>query len=289
LVILNDRKPIILNNGAGMTVTSLSPSIATIALVEARKQVPRETQAYKASLQTGNQSEPQVLAVRGNAFGRTFLEVKEKNRLVTRLEVSVRPKVTIKLCFNLVADKSRQTIRTESEIEDIVTSLNSTYLEQTGIEFVNNKVSRLKFDKDFGSAVNHRTDDYGKPLSGHEWDLITSTRDKNSHINVYFVWKLAYSNKNAEAWGLALNRDCFISDERASVAESAQTIGHEVGHVFGIVDLTKTKRQRNPTTNKIERVLVNADNYTLGYGDFIPRHQANIMWAIAQQIAGDIK
>ena len=198
MVTLDDRKPILLNNGGGLTITSLSPSIATIALVEARTPVPRETQAYKASVQIGNQSEPQILAVRGNSFGRTFLEVRENNRSVTRLEVSVRPKVTIKLTFNLVADKLRQTVRTESEIEDIITILNSTYLEQTGIEFVNNKIARLKFDKDFGFAVNHRADDYGKPLTGHEWDLITSKHDKNSHINLYFVWKLEYTNKNTE-------------------------------------------------------------------------------------------
>lgn len=289
LVLLNDRKPLRLINGEGMTVISLSPSIATVAVLEGNKALPVDVRAYKNSVRIPDSSQRQIIVVKGNSFGRTVFEVRKNNELVTRLEVSVRPKVTLRLSFNLVADRSKQTVRTKAEVEDILKLLNSTYLEQTGIEFTANQISQLRFDKQFGSAVNYKTDAYGKTLPGHDWDLITSKRDKSAHINIYFVWDLEVSDKNTSVWGLTSNRDCFISDQRVSILESTQTVGHEIGHVLGIDDLTKTKRQRNPVTNRMERVLVNADNYTLGYGDFIPRHQANIMWEIARQIAGKTK
>lgn len=157
MIPLEDHKPIWLVDGAGLTVTSTAPGIASVVVED--KTAP--------ALPTWR-----VLTIRGNMAGRTFIEVRRGRELVKRLEVSVKPPITLKISFHFVSDEAGNTTkRTPQELDEMMFWLNQIYTPQTNITFQKNNYQPLKISKNFGTAVNHRTDIYGKPLEGHEWGL----------------------------------------------------------------------------------------------------------------------
>lgn len=136
------------------------------------------------------------------------------------------------------------------------------------------------------------------PWKDTNGDLVVSRRDSSSHINIFFVWQLELGEKRDRALGAALGRDALIEDwdgemdrnndkvqDDSPAFENARALAHEIGHILGIDDATKTRKIRNHTTRHPEEVSVNA-HYVLGSGPFIPKQHANIMNAIAKQIVG---
>ena len=288
MVPLDSKKPLHINNAEGMTITSQSPGIAQVSLLQPNGSVPQTPDKYSSSVQFG-QNARQTFSIYGKNQGRTFLEVKKGNRLITKLEVSVRRTITLNLTFNFVSDNKSSTNQSENNLYEIMLVLNGIYKDQTNIEFINNNVRKLHINKDLGPSIDYPHDSVESdhsPFPGNDSSLLVSKRDKSSHINVFFVWKIEYGKQNNRALGIAFRRDCFVDDEMISILDAAQTLGHEIAHILGILDLSKTKLVRNADTGRRERVSANAETYAVGYGNFIPRHQSNIMWEVARQIAG---
>lgn len=303
-----EAQPIWLVNGADCTITSRSPAIATVSVDNENRSL--ITRQGLNSMTINQIPERQILRIRGNAPGRTFIEVRQGKQLIKLLEVSVKSPITLKLSFHFVSDNANHsTKRTPEELKDLISILNQIVTPQTNIIFQKKNHFLLKFNRDLGDAVNYNMDyQAGRPMKGHEFDLVTSKRDSSAHINIFFVWENEFIDKTQqgkliksgalgysaggrdiliEDWNGLMDRD---NDNKADnfnspAWENARMLAHEIGHVLGIADITKTRKVRNFTTNHIERIAVNA-NYIMGSGPFIPKNHANIMSAIARQIEG---
>lgn len=297
MVSLKNRNRVWLIGEEGLTVTSTAPGIASVEVeyVDPLIKRPNET----------------LLNITGNASGRTFIEVRKGKLFLGKLEVSVKSSVTLNVSFHFVSDNANPinhaTNRKPEELSEMISILNSIYVPQTNISFKLKNYSLLKFNKNMGDAVNYNMDyQTGKIMKGHEWDMVVAKRDRSTHINVFFVWKnefVSKTDKGLETSGalgyvIGDGRDCLVEDwdgfvdrnndgtaENSPAWENARMLAHEIGHVLGIFDITKTRRIRIPQSRQRMRVLVN-DHYVLGSGPFIPKNHSNIMYSIAKQIAG---
>lgn len=281
----------------GLTVKSTAPGVAAV-----------EIEYVDPIIKRSNEN---LLSISGNAPGRAFIEVRKGNVLLGKLEVSVRSPVALNVSFHFVSDNAKPlnhtTNRKPEELSEMVSILNSIYVPQTNISFKLKNHFFLKFNKDMGDAVNYNMDyRTGKLMQGHEWDMVVAKRDRSAHINVFFVWKnefVSRTEKGIEKSGalgyiIGDGRDCLVEDwdgyldrdndgtpENSPVWENARVLAHEIGHVLGIFDITKTRRVRTPQSRQSIRVSVN-DHYVLGSGPFIPKNHSKIMYSIAKQIAG---
>lgn len=288
MVPFNDFAALNLINGGGFTVTSLLPAIAVCEEDTTTFYLGRNG----AKVPVVRKPEKRLFRIRGNLPGKAHIQVKNGHRVVTYLEVVVRPRVTLSIALNFIQGKSNGArVRSNHEIEEMIAGLNLIYNPQTNIHFELKKAGPVVYDYDFGDSVNEKIDQYGRPLKGHELNIITAKRDKDADINVFFAWRLQYTRANVELMGLAPfnGRNCYVRDSDPDI-EVLNTLTHEISHLLGILDLTRRKKVFDPDTHRMESVLVNK-NYMLADGAswFIPKHHANIMWSIARQIAGKTK
>ena len=287
---LKEEQPLWLVNGSGLTVSSTVPAIAEVRIDSAK--VPA-------------QPTWQLLRLKGKAVGRAFIELRSATRVVRRLEVSVKPRVTLSVSFHLLSDsakKAHATLRTAASLAEMMRVMNSIYTPQTNIAFELKRVVNLKMAGDLGDAVNYNYDyRANKPMRGHEYVKVTDKRDASAHINVFCVWKNEFVARTASGQietksflGYSMGgRDIMIEDWDGSGMDSGNSgawengrmLAHEMGHILGIDDVGKTRRVGRAIRGHAALVVVNA-NYVLGSGPFIPKNHANIMSAIARQIAG---
>lgn len=297
MVPVGDDKPIWLVNGADLTVTSTAPGIASVT-------VAKDIVATRPTWRT--------LRIKGKMQGRAFIEVRQGNQIIKRLQVSVKPPITLKISFHFVSDNAKPinhaTNRKPEELDEMIFWLNQIFTPQTNITFQKKNHFLLKFNRDMGDAVNYNTDYQGRPIAGHEWELVTAKRDVTAHLNVFFVWKNEFVTKTKQgklekgggAIGYSVGgRDCLVEDwdgrmdrdndgeydNGSPTWENARMLAHEIGHLLGVDDVKKTRKIRNPITNDIEDIAVNR-RYIMGSGPFIPKNHANIMSAIAKKISG---
>ncbi len=293
---LNEEKSVWLTDGNGLTITSLFPGIASVTV---ENQNPLSIPSKRR------------LIVKGNMPGRTFIQISDKKRLIKQLEVSVKSPITLKLSFHYVSDDGGHgTDRNPNDLGKTIEALNSIFTPQTNISFVEKAHFFLDLERDLGIAVNYNVDYVkGVNLKGHEFDLVTSKRDRSAHINIFFVWlnefvsiykkgqKPVTETGNAigysvggrdiiiQNWNGLMDRDKNRIQDNSIIWENARLLAHEIGHVLGIHDVVKMKKRFNPTTRIMENFTANA-NYVLGAGPFIPKNHANIMHTIAKQIVG---
>lgn len=280
-----------------LTVTSTAPGVASV-----------EIEYVDPLIKRANEN---LLRISGNAPGRAYIEARKGKTLLGKLEVSVKSPVALDVSFHFVSDSAKPvnhtTNRKPEELAEMVSILNSIYIPQTNVSFKLKNYFLLKFNRDMGDAVNYNIDyRTGKPMKGHEWEMVVAKRDRSAHINVFFVWKNEFVSRTdkgiekSEALGYIIGdgRDCLVQDwdgyldrdndgtpENSPAWENARMLAHEIGHVLGIYDITKTRRVRIPQSRQSIRVSVN-DHYVLGSGPFIPKKHSNIMHSIARQIAG---
>lgn len=297
MIPVKNQLPIWLVGGEmGLTATSTAPAVAEASIEN-----------------TVDSSTPdrRVLQIKGKAVGTAFIDLRHGSKIVKRLEISVKPPVTLKLSFHFVSDSAKpinhSTTRTPIELGPMISWLNMIFTPQTNITFEKKNHFFLKFSEDLGDAVNFNRDAQGRIMKGHEWDKVIVKRDANAHINIFFVWRneLLTTNQKGKvidaggAIGYSFyGRDCLIEDwdgfmdrnndgqaDDSPVWENARMLAHELGHILGIADVGKTRKIKHPITRKTEETVVNG-HYVMGSGPFIPKAHANIMHSIAKQIAG---
>lgn len=207
LVPHNDFRSLWLYDADGMEVKSIVPGI--VRLEEIRSPV----------------NNIRIFKVHGLMRGKTFVEVKDKSRLMTRLEVKVVLPMSFTISFNFVADQVNgrvlhKTKRTRSEIDDLIYYANNTIFRQTNISMIKHRIRDLTINKNLGDVFNQDSDD---------WYRVVSERDKTAVVNVFFVWQLK------EAAGANLNRDIMIQDDLGDV-RLENVLTHELGHMMGLPD-----------------------------------------------------
>src|SRR5262245_42664962 len=106
-------KRIRLTNAANVTLSSTSPSIATI----------EEAPSSKVS------DLNREFLINGKMKGTTFIEARQGGALVARLEVAVKVKKTVNVAFNFVEDNAgHKTSRTAASISNWIDEINKIYL-----------------------------------------------------------------------------------------------------------------------------------------------------------------
>lgn len=189
-----------------------------------------------------------VLKLTGVRPGFTTLEVREGDKVVTRLEITVRPVITLACAFYFVRDSHQPTPhatrRTLADIKPAVLGANKILCPQTCIELDWRKISHIQVTGDWGEAVTQQN--WGPTTGNEEVDKLRAHAAAGYRINVFFVWEFQIastsSSQDPSAGSGIGGHSIIIEDDMRGAASNGvrqefslhHVLAHEVMHCLGI-------------------------------------------------------
>jgi hypothetical protein len=227
----------LLRDGAGLTVTSANPGVATV------------TEVTLAQIPTANRAtiraQDRIFKIDGKSWNITTIDAKSGATLAAQLEVDIKNKKTVNIGFNFVRDNAgHRTRRVAASVTHWVAGLNYIYLGQCNIEMKAKSTRTVTAAQDLGQVVRFSSHLPGVPASQHEWSVVTALGDSAADMNIFFVWEYEQDNSpfsdNTDAGTLSNN--CIFEDNAGR--QIAETLAHEIGHYLGCDDHYIAGRKR---------------------------------------------
>jgi hypothetical protein len=175
--------------------------------------------------------------VKGFMGGRTYIEARINDGLLTRVEVSVKRARVVRITFNFVQDNAgHRTGRNPGQVDDWLQVMNEIYAPQANVVCRKNNSRWVNVSRNLGNVVRYSAHLEGVAASEHEWNAVAGQRDGTADFNYFFVWEYEQDatpgTDNTDAG--ALDGNCIFED--AAGGEVAETLAHELGHFLGVRD-----------------------------------------------------
>lgn len=204
-----------------------------------------------------------IFKLRGLMNGKTYIEVRKKSALMTRLEVVVVSPMSFTVSFNYVSDREnnagklapprRSTVRRKDDLDGMIEAANYIFINQINVRMIKRDVRDVVIERNLGDSIGYPDD----------WNLIASKGDKTATLNVYFVWQ-----QDGGA-GLALNRTVMIQDDLGEGVEPKAVLAHEIGHFLGMPDENRPSK---------------ADGFLMSSGSRLRRNEMLAMRGVLRNI-----
>jgi hypothetical protein len=230
MVPVSGDRYVYLHNGAGLTVTS--DTLATVTVTEVNeRQVPGTWDRLPA------RAGDRIFKLTGVAKGTAKIQAKNASgTLVTEIDVGAKNKLTKNVTFYFVHDSAtpqHSTRRATAEAAQWVRLVNYIY-QQCNIEIVSPPATAKPIAGDLGAVVmwtNGTTD---------AWATLKGQRDAGADHTVFQVWEYEQDATpnvdDANGGTIAADKMTIIEDNASPV--HAHTVAHELGHAFGLPDLS---------------------------------------------------
>lgn len=230
MVPVNGKRYVCLRDGAGLTVTSETPSSLQVTEVTQAQLPPGD----KDPIQAGDR----FFKLEG--FVWDIVNVVAKNAggaVVATLETDIKEKKEYKLAFHFVSDNAgHRTTRAPAAAAGWLSGINWIYNGQTNIYFRTTVARAVTVNQNLGPVVRFSKQLAGVAASEHEWDVVIAKGDPNANMNFFLVWEYEQDATpnvdNTDAGTLGGN--CIYEDKAG--AYPAETMSHEIGHFLGCDD-----------------------------------------------------
>lgn len=219
-----------LHDGAGLTVTSSNTAVVTV------------TEITKGDIPAGSdklapRAGDRFFKFRGKSKGNAKIQAKNAGgTVVTEVEVDTKPELTKNVTFYFIKDSAtpvHKTNKVPAEAAQWVLTVNYIY-QQCNIKIVSPAGSWKTLSGDRGAAIEY-TDG-----STDDWAALRAMRDPGADVTVFHVWEYEQdgtpASDNANGGTVRTSKMSVVEDNAASV--HAHTIAHELGHAFGLPDLS---------------------------------------------------
>ncbi len=219
-----------LHDGAGLTVTSNNLPVVTVTEILARE-IPASWD--KRPAKAGDRFFKLHGVTKGNA------RIQAKNAggaLVTEVEVDTKPLITKNITFYFVKDSAvpaHSTRRAPAEAGEWIRVINYIY-QQCNFKLVASPATRKTIPGNLGTAI-----EFSDGLTD-DWATLRAHRDPGADATVFQVWEYEQdgtpATDNANGGTLANEKMSVVEDNASAI--HPHTVGHELGHAFGLPDLS---------------------------------------------------
>lgn len=233
MVPMTESRFVVLRDGAGLTVTSASTSVATVAEI-ARKDLPGGdfNEAFRTS--------DRFFKLDAAGWGITKLQAKPAVGPPTvELEVDTKNLKTVRVMFNFVKDNAgHKTGRVPASAAQWVIDLNRfVFKPQANVEIVSHAPARwVTVPQNLGDVVRFSAHLPGVPAAQHEWGVVVAQGNPTADVNVFLVWE--YEDDDTpyidNAGGGTLGGNTLLEDHLKGYFH--RNLGHELGHALGLHD-----------------------------------------------------
>jgi len=264
--------------GAGLTISSTSPSVAFawdvgsdplsgVAGTMLRAVAPGAVAAanlvvtaFRAILSSLN---ARPIAIFGVRRGTAHIQAKRGSTTVCQMEAAVKSRKTVKVAFNFVRDSANhRTTRALASAGGWVNTINGILAPQTNVTCTRQSARWVTVNRDLGDEVRWQP----RNAAQHDWPHVIAQRDRAADVNIFLLWEYEQdadaSTDIADAAALGGN----IMFEDHAGTEVGETMAHEIGHCLGVGDFYGSA-QRNWLMYGITDVR----------GRHIPKAHANTM------------
>lgn len=233
MIPMKESRFVVLRDGAGLTVTSAQPSIATVTEIP-RKDVPAGD-FNEAFLSTDR-----FLKLDAAGFGITQIQAKPALGGPTlELEVDTKNLKTVRVMFNFVKDNAgHQTGRVPASAAQWVKDLNRfIFKPQANVEIVSHAPARwVTVSQNLGDVVRFSSHLPTVAAAQHEWDVVVAKGDPTADLNVFLVWEYEQDDTPYidNAGGGTTGGNTLLEDHLQGYLH--RNLGHELGHSLGLPD-----------------------------------------------------
>lgn len=233
MVPMTESRFVVLRDGAGLTVTSASTSVATVAEI-ARKDLPGGdfNEAFRMS--------DRFFKLDAAGWGTTKLQAKPAVGPPTvGLEVDTKNLKKVRVMFNFVKDNAgHKTGRVPASAMQWVIDLNRfIFKAQANVEIVSHGAPRwVTVPQNLGDVVRFSAHLPTVAAAQHEWGVVVAQGNAAADVNVFLVWEYEQDDTPYadNAGGGTSGGNTLLEDHMRGYFH--RNLGHELGHALGLPD-----------------------------------------------------
>lgn len=233
MIPMTESRYVVLRDGAGLTVTSANPAVATVKEI-AQKDVP------KGSFNEAFRTTDRFFQLDAAAWGITRIQTKNAaGAVLVELEVDTKNRKNVRVMFNFVRDNAgHQTKRVPASAAQWVIDLNRfIFKAQANVEIVSHAPARwVTVPQNLGDVVRFSSHLPTVPAAQHEWDVVVAQGDAAADLNVFLVWEYEQDDTPYvdDTGAGTLNSNTLLEDNLQGTL--FRNLGHEIGHALGLPD-----------------------------------------------------
>lgn len=232
MVPMAGKRYVVLRDGAGLTVKSISDRFAKIKEI-AKKDLP------VGSFNEAFHATDRYFEIEAVSWGTARIEAKTAaGLLMAELEADVKNAKTVRVTFNFVRDNAgHHTRRVPASAAQWVVDLNNTIFKpQANVEIVNHGARWVDIAANLGKVVRFSSHLAGVPAAQHEWDTVVAKGDATADLNVFLVWEYEQDATpyTDDAGGGTSGSNTLLEDQLQG--SMVRNLGHELGHALGLDD-----------------------------------------------------
>jgi hypothetical protein len=260
------RRWVALHDGAGMTVTSSTPSICTVTEIR-EADVPRDDD--RATGAGAAAAGDRFFRLEGNSRGMCTITAAGGPTLPVVLEVHVKGRFTQRVKFFSVSDNAgHHSTRPLAVVGQWIPTLNYIFGKQANIRFVRHgSLERITIPRNLGNPIQLP----GAGGLGPDATAIANEGDITADLNVFFVWELrrAPAGDSTEATTQMIGSahlagatgNILIEDNVDGRDDLA--LAHEIGHHLGLHHNTANAINLMFDTSPLQGFALNKDEVNI--------------------------
>jgi hypothetical protein len=233
MIPMTESRFMVLRDGAGLTVTSADPAVATVKEI-AKKDLP------VGSFNETFGATDRFLQLDAVKWGITRIQAKTAAGVTAvELEVDTKNLKTVRVMFNFVRDNAgHQTTRVPASAAQWVIDLNQfIFKAQANVKIVSHAPARwVDVAQNLGDVVRFSSHLPTVAAAQHEWDVVVAQGNPTADLNVFLVWEYEQDDTpyHDDAGGGTSNSNTLLEDHLQGTLY--RNLGHELGHGLGLDD-----------------------------------------------------